>query len=197
MFSSSQSGGDTPQGQQSKLYIGNLPFSVDDNSLRNFFEQALGPDSVESAQVVIDKERRRSKGFGFVAFTSPDVAQKAAALNGQEIEGADGSRRPISIDQAHERKPREFRPSGGGFNRGGGFGGGENGGGSSWGGGNGGGYGGGGGRPSGGGGYGGGGGGRSAGGGNGGGFGGGQKRGEKKRFGDDKRQFDRGGDRWD
>ncbi|MDX1921420.1 MAG: hypothetical protein SFU25_11890 [Candidatus Caenarcaniphilales bacterium] len=99
--------------ENAKLYVGNLPFSVDDNTLKSFFETALGPDSVQSAQVVIDRERNRSKGFGFVSFASADLAQKAAALSGQEITAPDGNKRPISIDQAHERKERS-----GGGNRG-------------------------------------------------------------------------------
>lgn len=89
-----------------KLYIGNLPFSVDDNSLRNFFEAALGPKTVQTAQVVMDRIKERSKGFGFVVFVSDDIAMKAIALNGQEIQGPDGVARKISLDEARERTPR-------------------------------------------------------------------------------------------
>lgn len=122
--------------ENAKLYVGNLPFSVDDNSLKAFFEEALGPDTVLSSQVVMDRERGRSKGFGFVAFKSPELAQKAATLSGQEITAPDGNKRPISIDQAHERKPRTDGGNRGNFSRGGDYGSnrrfGNSGGNSSW-----------------------------------------------------------------
>ena len=105
-----------------KLYVGNLPFSVDDNSLKFFFENALGENSIKTAQVVKDRETGRSKGFGFVTFASQELAQKAVALTGQEIEGPDGGRRAVSIDEAKERTERSggFGGSRGGFGGGGG-----------------------------------------------------------------------------
>ena len=99
---------DSDNNKGKKLYVGNLPFSVDDALLRNFFEAALGPDTVQSAQVVIDRIRDRSKGFGFVVFVSEDISMKAIALNGQEIQGSDGVSRKISLDEARERAPRSF-----------------------------------------------------------------------------------------
>ncbi|XHS79291.1 RNA recognition motif domain-containing protein [Burkholderiaceae bacterium UC74_6] len=138
-----------------KLYVGNLAYSVRDESL----QQAFGEfGTVTSAKVMMDRETGRSKGFGFVEMGSDAEAQAAInGMNGQPLEG-----RAIVVNEA---RPREERP--GGFGGGGGGGRGGFGGG-----GGGGGYGGGGGR-SGGGGYGGGGGGRSGGGGYGGGGGGG------------------------
>jgi RNA recognition motif-containing protein len=131
-----------------KLYVGNLAYSVRDESLQQAFGQF---GSVTSAKVMMDRETGRSKGFGFVEMSSPAEAQAAMnAMNGQPLEG-----RAIVVNEA---RPREERP--------GGFGGGGGGGRPYGGGGGGGGYGGGGG----GGGYGGGGGGRSGGGG---GYGGG------------------------
>ena len=105
-----------------KLYVGNLPFSVDDNSLKFFFENALGENSIKTAQVVKDRETGRSKGFGFVTFASQELAQKAVALTGQEIEGPDGGRRAVSIDEAKERTEISggFCGSRGGFGGGGG-----------------------------------------------------------------------------
>jgi len=134
-----------------KLYVGNLAYSVRDESL----QQAFGEfGTVTSAKVMMDRETGRSKGFGFVEMGSDAEAQAAInGMNGQPLEG-----RAIVVNEA---RPREERP--GGFGGGGGGRGGFGGGG-------GGGYGGGGGR-SGGGGYGGGGG-RSGGGGYGGGGGG-------------------------
>jgi hypothetical protein len=145
-----------------KLYVGNLAYSVRDESL----QQAFGEfGTVTSAKVMMDRETGRSKGFGFVEMASDPEAQSAInGMNGQPLEG-----RAIVVNEA---RPREERP--GGF--GGGGGGRSGGGGGGYGGGGGGGYGGGGGGGSyggGGGGAGGGGGGRSPYGGGGAGGGGG------------------------
>jgi RNA recognition motif-containing protein len=156
-----------------KLYVGNLAYSVRDDSLLQAFSQF---GTVTSAKVMMDRETGRSKGFGFVEMGSDPEAQAAInGMNGQPIDG-----RAVVVNEA---RPREERPGGfggGGGGRsgggGGGYGGGGGGGGYGGGGGGAGGGGGGGGRsPYGGGGrspYGGGGGGRSGGGG-GGGYGGG------------------------
>jgi RNA recognition motif-containing protein len=114
-----------------KLYVGNLAYSVRDESLQDAFSQF---GSVTSAKVMMDRETGRSKGFGFVEMGSDAEAQAAInGMNGQALEG-----RAIVVNEA---RPREERP--GGFSRGGG--GGGYGGGGSYGGGGGGGYGGGGG----------------------------------------------------
>ena len=147
-----------------KLYVGNLAYSVRDESLHAAFSQYC---SVTSAKVMMDRETGRSKGFGFVEMSSGAEAQAAMnGMNGQPLEG-----RAIVVNEA---RPREERPGGFGGGGGGGSGGGYGGGGGRSGGG-GGGYGGGGsggGGRSGGGGYGGGGG-TGGGGGYGGGAGGG------------------------
>ena len=133
-----------------KLYVGNLAYSVRDESLQQAFGQF---GTVTSAKVMMDRDTGRSKGFGFVEMGSDAEAQSAInGMNGQALEG-----RAIVVNEA---RPREERP--GGFGGGGGSRGGYGGGGG------GGGYGGGGG-----GGYGGGGGGRSPYGSGGGGGGGG------------------------
>lgn len=91
-----------------KLYVGNLPFSIEDADLSRLFAQA---GTVASARVVLDPATGRKRGFGFVEMSSEDEAQAAVnALNGTEVEG-----RTIVVDIARERAPRE-----GGFNRGGG-----------------------------------------------------------------------------
>ncbi len=150
-----------------KLYVGNLAYSVRDESLHEAFAQF---GQVTSAKVMMDRDTGRSKGFGFVEMGSDAEAQSAInGMNGQELDG-----RAVVVNEA---RPREERPGGfgGGRSGGGGFGGGRSGGGGygggggGYGGGGGGGYGGGG--RSGGGGYGGGG--RSGGGGFGGGRSGG------------------------
>ncbi|PND38650.1 RNA-binding protein [Paucibacter aquatile] len=149
-----------------KLYVGNLAYSVRDESLHEAFAQF---GSVTSAKVMMDRDTGRSKGFGFVEMGSDAEAQSAInGMNGQDLDG-----RAVVVNEA---RPREERPGGfgGGRSGGGGFGGGRSGGGGF---GGGGGYGGGGGGGgygggrSGGGGFGGGGGGRSGGGG---GYGGGR-----------------------
>nr|WP_206026677.1 RNA-binding protein [Rubrivivax benzoatilyticus] len=138
------------------MYVGNLAYSVRDDSLQQAFAQF---GTVTSAKVMMDRETGRSKGFGFVEMGSDAEAQAAInGMNGQSLEG-----RAVVVNEA---RPREDRP--GGFRSGGG---GGYGGGGSYGGGGGGGYGGGGGGRSP---YGGGGGGRGPyGGGNRGGSGGG------------------------
>jgi RNA recognition motif-containing protein len=117
-----------------KLYCGNLSYNVDSSALEQLFS-AHG--TVQSAEVIQDRDTGRSKGFGFVEMGSEDEAQAAiAALNGQEHDG-----RALTVNEA---KPREDRPRGGGGGGGGGSRGGYGGGGSGGGGGRGG-YGGGGG----------------------------------------------------
>jgi RNA recognition motif-containing protein len=111
-----------------KLYVGNLSYDVTSSDLEQMF---TAHGTVQSAEVIQDRETGRSKGFGFVEMGSDDEAQAAiAALNGQQSGG-----RTLTVNEA---KPREDRP------RGGGGGGGRSGGGG-YGGGGGGGYGGGGG----------------------------------------------------
>jgi RNA recognition motif-containing protein len=118
-----------------KLYVGNLAYSVRDDSLM----QAFAPfGTVTSAKVMMDRETGRSKGFGFVEMGSDAEAQ--AAINGMNGQAIDG--RVVVVNEA---RPREDRPGGygGGGGSRGGYGGGGGGGGYG-GGGGGGGYGGGG-----------------------------------------------------
>jgi RNA recognition motif-containing protein len=111
-----------------KLYVGNLTYGVTDSTLAQLFEPH---GTVESAQVIMDRDTGRSKGFGFVEMSKDTEAQAAIqALNGKEVEG-----RALTVNEA---KPREDRGGGRG-----GYGGGR---GGSGGGGGRGGYGGGGGR---------------------------------------------------
>src|SRR5579871_6512935 len=93
-----------------KLYVGNLPYGVSDSDLRQLFEPH---GSVESAQVIMDRDTGRSKGFGFVEMGSDQEAQAAiTALNGQEVDG-----RSLTVNEA---KPREDRGGRGGHGGGGG-----------------------------------------------------------------------------
>ena len=124
-----------------KLYVGNLTYNVNESDLEALFSQF---GTVQSAQVIVDRDTNRSKGFGFVEMGSDAEAQAAIqGLNGQAHDG-----RNLTVNEA---KPREARPGGGGYGGGrsgggGGYGGGRSGGSGGYGGGGGGGYGGGGGR---------------------------------------------------
>lgn len=88
-----------------KLFIGNLPYSVTNDSLADFFRAA---GNVESARVITDRDSGRSKGFGFVEMSSDAEAQTACQqLNGKEFNG-----RPISVAEARP-KPEGDRDRGG------------------------------------------------------------------------------------
>ncbi len=97
-----------------KLYVGNLTYGVTDSTLATMFEPH---GTVQSAQVIMDRDTGRSKGFGFVEMGSDQQAQAAiAAMNGKEVDG-----RSLTVNEA---KPREDRGGGrGGFGGGGGRGG--------------------------------------------------------------------------
>ena len=103
-----------------KLNVGNLTYGVTDSTLAQLFE-AHG--TVQSAQVIMDRDTGRSKGFGFVEMGSDAEAQAAIqALSGKEVEG-----RALTVNEA---KPREDRGGGrGGYSGGsggrGGYGGGR------------------------------------------------------------------------
>lgn len=95
-----------------KLYIGNLSYDTTDNDLRAAF---AAHGELRSAQVIMDRETGRSRGFGFVEMDNPAEAENAMrALNGTDLRG-----RTLVVNEA---KPREDRPRTGG---GGGFGGGR------------------------------------------------------------------------
>jgi len=102
----------------SKLYVGNLPYSMRDDDLQQHFAQF---GQVNSAKVMMDRDTGRSKGFAFVEMGSRDEAQAAIrGMNGQSIDG-----RNLVVNEA---RPREERPGGFGGGGRGGFGGGGGGG---------------------------------------------------------------------
>ncbi len=89
-----------------KLYVGNLAYSVTDSTLQELFGQH---GTVQSAQVIMDRDAGRSKGFGFVEMGSDQEAQAAiAALNGKEVDG-----RSLTVNEARPKT------EGGGGGRGG------------------------------------------------------------------------------
>jgi RNA recognition motif-containing protein len=83
-----------------KLYVGNLTYEVTTSSA---LEQMFAPHgTVESAQVIMDRDTGRSKGFGFVEMSSAQEAEAAiAALNGQQSEG-----RSLTVNEARPREER-------------------------------------------------------------------------------------------
>src|SRR5437764_11420908 len=102
-----------------KLYVGNLSYGVTDSDLQKMFEPH---GTVESAQVIMDRDTGRSKGFGFVEMKSDQEAQAAIkALNGQEIEG-----RSLTVNEARPKTEGGGRGGSGGGR--GGYGGGGGGG---------------------------------------------------------------------
>ena len=95
-----------------KLYVGNLPYSMTDADLQDLFSQH---GTVQSVQIIIDRDTGRSKGFGFVEMGSSEEAQAAiAALHDKEING-----RKLTVNEARPREERGPRGGGGGGGRGG------------------------------------------------------------------------------
>ena len=99
-----------------KLYVGNLSYGTTDSDLQGMFEEF---GTVESAQVIIDRDSGRSKGFGFVEMRNDQEAQAAiSALNGKDVDG-----RSLTVNEARPREDRGGGRSGGGGR--GGYGGGR------------------------------------------------------------------------
>src|SRR3954453_16029920 len=92
-----------------KLYVGNLTYNVNESDMEALFSQF---GTVQRAQIIVDRDTNRSKGFGFVEMGSDAEAQAAIqGLNGQDHGG-----RNLTVNEA---KPREDRGGGGGGGRGG------------------------------------------------------------------------------
>ena len=87
-----------------KLYVGNLPYSVNQQTLQDTFSKC---GTVESANVIMDRDTGQSKGFAFVEMSSSGEAQKAIQkINGSSLDG-----RAITVNEA---KPQQKRSGGGG-----------------------------------------------------------------------------------
>ena len=93
-----------------KLYVGNLPYSADQQSLTEIFSRC---GTVDSVNVIADRDTGRSKGFGFIEMSSDSEAQKAI----QELNGADCDGRPMTVNEAKPQKKRSSGGYGGGRNR--------------------------------------------------------------------------------
>ena len=95
-----------------KLYVGNLTYDVTDGALEQMF---AAHGTVQSAQVIMDRDTGRSKGFGFVEMSSDQEAQAAIqALNGAEVDG-----RRLTVNEARPREERGGGRGGPGGGRGG------------------------------------------------------------------------------
>lgn len=94
-----------------KVYVGNLPFSVDSAKLKELFGKY---GEVEEATIIQDKFSGRSKGFGFVTFTDDEAAKKAIAeMNEKDVEG-----RAVKVTEAKPMDPdRPRRPPRRDFNK--------------------------------------------------------------------------------
>ena len=96
-----------------KLYVGNLPYSANDQTLADMFAQC---GTVESAKIIMDRDSGRSKGFGFVEMSSEAEANAAIA----KFNGADNDGRAMTVNEAKPMAPREGGGGRGGFGGGGG-----------------------------------------------------------------------------
>lgn len=90
-----------------KLFVGNLPFTATDDSVRALFSQH---GTVEKVALITDRETGRPRGFGFVEMSNDDASRAMQALNGTDFDG-----RSLKVNEAQERER-----SGGGGNRPGG-----------------------------------------------------------------------------
>lgn len=94
--------------QQNKLYVGNLPFSVDETQLRGIFSQY---GEISELALIMDRDTGRPKGFGFITFANQQAAEKALEQNGKDVGG-----RALRVNIATD-KPRTGGGGGGGGGR--------------------------------------------------------------------------------
>lgn len=79
-----------------KIYVGNLPFTADENAVRELFAQH---GTVESVSLITDRDTGRPRGFGFVQMPNADAQRAIQALNGKQMGG-----RPLRVNEAQERE---------------------------------------------------------------------------------------------
>ena len=83
------------------LYVGNLPWSATEDQIRNLFSQY---GTVNSVNLITDRETGRARGFGFVEMAAADAAGAIEALDGMSLEG-----RNLKVNEAQPRAPRQSR----------------------------------------------------------------------------------------
>ena len=93
-----------------RIYVGNLPFDFTDSKLTEAF---AAHGNVQSAQIIVDRDTNRSKGFGFVEM--PESAEANAAI--KAMSGKDMNGRPLTVNEARPREARAGGNGGGGFGR--------------------------------------------------------------------------------
>lgn len=93
--------------KQNKLYVGNFPYTVDEEQLRELFSSY---GEIEDLALIKDRDTGRPKGFGFITFASQQSAEKALEMDGKDLGG-----RPLKVNMATEKPAR----GGGGGGRGG------------------------------------------------------------------------------
>lgn len=96
---------------KAKIYVGNLPFSVTSDDLSSMFETY---GEVTDVRLIMDRETNRSKGFGFVTFSTEDAANNALDYNDTEIDG-----RRVKVSIARDNPKGGDRGGRGGFGGGG------------------------------------------------------------------------------
>jgi len=97
--------------KQNKLYVGNFPYTVDEEQLRELFSPY---GEIEDLALIKDRDTGRPKGFGFITFASQQSAEKALELDGKDMGG-----RPLKVNMATEKPARGGGGGGGGGGRGG------------------------------------------------------------------------------
>ncbi|MCG8026131.1 MAG: RNA-binding protein [Candidatus Thiodiazotropha endolucinida] len=89
-----------------KLYVGNLPWSATEDDVRELFS---GIGEVQSANLILDRETRRSRGFAFVEMNQGDAEKAISQLNGKDFQGRD-----LRINEAMDKPKRSSGGGGGG-----------------------------------------------------------------------------------
>ena len=92
-----------------KLYVGNLPFSANEESVRALFAE-FGP--VTSLSLITDRETGTPRGFGFVEMANSDASKAMQSLNGKDFGG-----RPLKVNEAQDRPRSGGGGGGGGYGR--------------------------------------------------------------------------------
>lgn len=95
--------------QQNKIYVGNLPYTVDEQQLRDLF---TGYGEIDELAMIKDRETGQPKGFAFITFAKQQAAEQALELNGNDVGG-----RAMKVNMATEKPARSPRSNGGGARR--------------------------------------------------------------------------------
>lgn len=90
-----------------KLYLGNLPFTAEDQDIRDAFKDY---GTIEDLFIPLDRETNRPRGFAFITLADDELARKAI----EELDGADLLGRNLRVNEAEERRPQQNRGGGGG-----------------------------------------------------------------------------------